>query len=259
MTDVKSLAILLCGYEILPKTVSTRGRGPRFIMAEPVCSYLIETRDRLVLFDTGIDEQKLRDEALLARFYGGKGWLAPPIVEPHHELLPQLAAMGVAPGDVTDVIMSHLHCDHTGNLRHFRKARVHIQKLEHDYGFSDHRNGAVFDEEFDDPSIDWHLVDGDWTFCDGIEGIFTRGHMPGHQSLVVTLPQSGVKVLTADAGDLHENFEDEVIPGESCDDPAALESIRRLKAIASRRQGELILLHDPEQIRRVTLAPDRYF
>lgn len=35
MTDVSRLYIILCGYEILPKTVSTRDRGARFIMSDP--------------------------------------------------------------------------------------------------------------------------------------------------------------------------------------------------------------------------------
>ena len=67
-----------------------------------------------------------------------------------------------------------------------------------------------------------------------------------------------MKVLTADAGDLWENFEDEVIPGESCDDVAALASIRKLKAIARERAGELILLHDPVRVQTLRLAPEFY-
>ncbi len=52
MTQAKKLYVLLCGYEILPKTVSTKNRGGRFIMAEPICAYLIETSQGFVLFDT---------------------------------------------------------------------------------------------------------------------------------------------------------------------------------------------------------------
>jgi hypothetical protein len=42
-TKIRRLYVLLCGYEILPKIVSTRDRGSRFILAEPVCSYFADT------------------------------------------------------------------------------------------------------------------------------------------------------------------------------------------------------------------------
>jgi glyoxylase-like metal-dependent hydrolase (beta-lactamase superfamily II) len=40
-------------------------------------------------------------------------------------LLAALAAQGVAPGDVTDVVFSHHHPDHTINAALFRAARIH--------------------------------------------------------------------------------------------------------------------------------------
>ncbi len=40
-------------------------------------------------------------------------------------ILEPLAALGVAPGDVTDVVLSHHHPDHTVNVALFPGARVH--------------------------------------------------------------------------------------------------------------------------------------
>jgi len=40
-------------------------------------------------------------------------------------ILEPLAALGVAPGDVTDVVLSHHHPDHTVNVALFPRARVH--------------------------------------------------------------------------------------------------------------------------------------
>lgn len=258
MTLARKLTILLLGYEIIPKTVSTRDRGGRFVMAEPICAYLIETARGHVLFDTGVNTDNIRDPVRREEYFMSRGWLAPPIVLPEHDFLAQLAAVGVAPGDIENVVLSHVHCDHTGHLKHLRHADIWIQRIEHDFAFSDHGNLAVFNDDFDFPDMRWRIVDGDFELMPGIEGIFTRGHMPGHQSLVVTLPKSGVKVLTADAGDLWENFEEEVLPGESCDDVAALASIRKLKAIAKERSGELILLHDPVRVQKLKLAPEFY-
>jgi len=258
VTLARKITVLLLGYEVIPKTVSTRDRGARFVMAEPICAYLIETERGLVLFDTGVNVDNIRDPVRRESLFMSRGWLAPPIVLPEHDFLAQLAAIGVSPADIGDVVLSHVHCDHTGNLKHLRHARIWIQRLEDEFAFSDPNSPAVFNGGFDFRDMRWQIVEGAWQLMRGIEGIFTRGHRPGHQSLVVPLPKGGVRVLTADAGDLWENFEDEVIPGESCDDVAALASIRKLKAIARERAGELILLHDPVRVQTLRLAPEFY-
>ena len=57
--------------------------------------FLIRTRDRVVLVDTGVGAMTL------GPFGGG-------------QLLDSLAAEGVSPADVTDVVLTHLHFDHVG-------------------------------------------------------------------------------------------------------------------------------------------------
>lgn len=253
---VKRLYVLLCGFEIIPKTVSTRNRGRLFVMSEPISVYLIDTDEGLVLFDTGINTDNIRDRARAERYFISKGWEPPPVVFPDHELLPQLAAIGVKPADVSKVVLSHMHADHTGNLRHFTHAPVYVQKLELDHAFADPTPNAFFRTDYDMPEIDWRPVSGDWEMSPGLRFVSTRGHTPGHQSAVVDLPGTGRVVLTADAGDLQENFDEEVLPGESVDDEAALASIRRLKALAE--GGHLFLGHDPQFVQRVRLAPAFY-
>jgi hypothetical protein len=40
---------------VLPRGVSIRGGGERFVMSVPISAYLLETRQGYVLFDTGVD------------------------------------------------------------------------------------------------------------------------------------------------------------------------------------------------------------
>ncbi|MBN9449843.1 MAG: hypothetical protein J0I67_23410 [Bosea sp.] len=102
MTLARKITVLLLGYEVIPKTVSTRDRGARFVMAEPICAYLIETERGLVLFDTGVNVDNIRDPVRRESLFMSRGWLAPPIVLPEHDFLAQLAAIGVSPADIGD-------------------------------------------------------------------------------------------------------------------------------------------------------------
>jgi len=257
MTDVRKLTIFLCGYEIIRKSACTRGLGDNFILAVPICAYLLDTAHGLVMFDTGLDETRLADDTQARALFKNHNFPAPPIVLPEHQLLPQLAAIGVAPDDITQVILSHTHSDHVGHLRHFRRARVVIQRTEHAAAFSDEGRRRFFFPDIAAPDIDWHLIDGDCEIMPGLDAILTGGHRPGHQSLVVRLPESGTKVLTADVADLRENFAKEIL-GSAIDDVAALASIRRVNAIVTATGAELMPLHDPDFVHSARLAPQFY-
>ncbi len=255
MTSVRRLYVLLCGFEIIPKTVSTRDRGGRFVIASPMSAYLFDTDSGWVLFDTGFDPQNVRDPALLHEFFLSKNW-PPPVVYREHELDRQLADIGLTCADIGHVVLSHLHCDHTGYLKHLTHARVSVQRREHEVAFAGRGGGAMFDVDFRLDGVNWDLRDGDWQVVPGLEMICTRGHTAGHQSAVADLPESGRIVVVADAGDLQENFDEEILPGDCVDDEAALVALRRLKALAV--GGTLLLGHDPVAIQQTRLAPDFY-
>ena len=81
------------------------------------------------------------------------------------------------------------------------------------------------------------------------------GHTPGHQSFMVSLTPDlaesvGVPgfVFAFDAADLQENIDREISPGGfvDCTPEDAVESIRRLKAIAAERGYRLVPGHDPD-------------
>ena len=64
-------------------------------------------------------------------------------------------------------------------------------------------------------------------------------------------------VLPFDAGDLAENFDAEILPGEACDDEAALRAIRRIKSLSAKPRT-CLLFHDPVAIQTMRLCPDFY-
>lgn len=257
MTDVKRLFVCLCGYEVLPKTVSTRDRGERFVMAEPVCAYLLDTRAGWVLLDTGINPGYCNDPALRDREFLQHGW-SPPVVRPSHLLEAQMAEIGIAPVDVAHVILSHMHFDHADRLDRFCNARISVQHREHAAAFGGAPGPGYIAGDYAMPGLDWDLRDGDWDAMPGLSLLDTRGHTQGHQSALVTLPSGKRILLPFDAGDLAENFVDRVLPGQACDDAAALAALDQLNRIRGEADVEMLLFHDPVAIQEIRLAPDCY-
>jgi N-acyl homoserine lactone hydrolase len=256
-TSVRRLFVLLCGFEILPKSVSTRGLGSRFILSEPVCAYLLDTDEGWVLLDTGLDARNGNDAIRRQQRFVGHG-LSPPVIREQHLLEAQLEEIGIGNGDIGHVILSHMHYDHAGNLRLFTHARISVQRHEHRYAFGTETGSAYFRDEYDLPGLNWELRDGDWQAVPGLQLIATDGHTPGHQSALVHLPQTGPVLLPFDAADLAENFEQGVLPGECSNIEAAERSLTHLRSLARQYSALVLYFHDPVSIQSMQLAPACY-
>jgi len=257
MSDVRRLYILLCGYEVLRKTISTRDIGERFVLAEPICAYLLDTTHGWVLLDTGIDPAYARDPALRDEHFLSRGW-APPVVGDVHELEGQLAAIGINLDDIGHVILSHLHFDHCDRLHRFAHARLSMQRREHDWAFGADPGMGYLPRDYDAPGLAWDLRDGDWEAMPGLTLLDTHGHTPGHQSALVTLMSGERFILPFDVGDLAENFTHEIAPGSCSDEAAAMAAIHRIKALQVKHDATMLLFHDPQAIQSLRLAPACY-
>ena len=117
-------------------------------------------------------------------------------------LLPQLAAAGYAPRDVTYFALSHFHSDHTGNANEFASATWIVQKAERDFMFADSPQGIIQPATYSalrnaEPKI---LDNEDFdVFGDGsVVVMATPGHTPGHQVVAVKLANRGTVVLGGD-------------------------------------------------------------
>ncbi|ROO89124.1 glyoxylase-like metal-dependent hydrolase (beta-lactamase superfamily II) [Actinocorallia herbida] len=249
-TSVTRVIPLTLGWEELPRWCSVHEGGDE-VLREPVPAVLVEHTGGLLLLDTGFNTALLRDPALRARFY------AAPFYKPHlppgegEPLLDALAAHGFAPEDVTEVAISHLHCDHAGGLKHFAgRVPVHIQRRELEYGLSGDpsvEKNVVYRIDFDDPRHDWRLLDGDAELLPGVTALDTAGHTPGHQSFAVETAGGGGFVFAFDAADLTAVIEEELPIGFGVG-VAPVETVapvRRLKAHAAARGLRLVPGHDP--------------
>src|SRR5690606_12602453 len=127
-----------------------------------------------------------------------------------------LSALGVAAADVSDVILTHLHYDHAGNLDRLPNARFHIQDAEVEYAtgrcmcFEPMRHAYSVDDvvllvrNVYDDRVMFH--DGDQAIAPGISVLKIGGHTKGLQAVRVHT-QRGWVVLASDASHYYENME----------------------------------------------------
>ena len=126
-----------------------------------------------------------------------------------------LSHLGLRPQDVTDVIVTHLHYDHAGNLNLLPNARIHLQEQELQYAtgrFMIHpllRHPYAVDDVvevvrglYSDRIV---LYSGDREIAPGLQLVLVGGHTAGLQSVRVHTARGWV-VLASDASHYYENI-----------------------------------------------------
>ncbi len=204
----------------------------------PVTCYLIRAADATILFDTGLSPRAvpgiLRNDPL-ARFTDDD------------LLVHRLDALGLEPASVDLVVLSHLHYDHAGGAALFQDSELVVQQDE--YAYAHHTPPAFasfyYRKNYDLPGYRWRLLDGDAELVPGITALRSDGHTPGHQSLLVDLPQTGPVILAGDCCYWQESIDREIPPGVVWDPTRAVHSIKRLKTIARLTGGRIFPSHDP--------------
>ena len=237
------------------RTVSVRGE--HFYGYEPTCHepypidyfvWAICREDDVVVVDAGFTAQT-------ARRRGHRPYLADPA-----ELLGML---GRTPQEVSSLVVSHLHYDHTGHVTAFPDATVHLQRREHDFWKSPFASRGVYShlhEPADLAAID-DLVDrgrvamhdGDAAIDPHVSVHLVGGHTPGLQ-VVKAETASGPVVLAADATHFYENIEEDKPYGIVTELPGMYAAFDRLKELAG-DHGVIVPGHDPRVRERHEVVP----
>lgn len=207
-----------------------------------VPSFLIQHPGGLVLFDTGLAPEAAHDPVAA---YGEIG--ASVSFEPRQRVDNQVRAVGFAASEITHVVVSHAHFDHTGGLRLFPDAQVLLGEGDRDAVLGSDEQGIARAEDLAPTlSFDWTFLSGDHDlFGDGrLVVLAMPGHTPGNTSLLVRLPQRPL-VLSGDTAHLRPALETKAPMSADTDPPAAVESLRRLDAVSARNGAAVWVTHDP--------------
>jgi N-acyl homoserine lactone hydrolase len=211
----------------------------------PIVCYLVQTDDgKNILIDTGLPEVMPEGES---DFVNGQ------------DVIAQLASLGLQPEDIDTVISTHYDIDHAGRHAAFTKADYVVQRAHHLDAATNPRF-APLRPQWDQPMARIRLVDGDTELLPGLELIETNGHVPGHQSVLVRLPQTGTVLLTVDAVPFAAGFtRDAQDDGSNPNGEAGRASTMKLLDLVEREQiGLVIFGHDQEQWDTLKKAPAFY-
>lgn len=190
-----------------------------------------------------------------------------PLMDVSENCVDQARSVGVEPDDVRYVLQSHLHLDHTGAIGRFPRATHIVQRLEYEYAYNPDwfAKGAYIRADFDRPGLDWKFLGGEYTdnydlFGDGtIRMIFTPGHAPGHQSFLITLPNTGPVLLCIDAAYTLDHWENRALPGLICSAVDAAHSVAKLRKIAEDTGAMVVTGHDPDGWKAFDKAPKSFY
>lgn len=96
---------------------------------------IVHPTEGVILVDTGLSAAQCDAFAYYSVLDGGLNagiWRdSANRLAPEGGLVPQLAAIGIAPKDVRHIVITHLHEDHVGEVAAFPGATVHVSELEH--------------------------------------------------------------------------------------------------------------------------------
>lgn len=179
--------------------------------------YAVRSGDRIILIDTGFSDKKN------ARLFGVK------FTDPSGEL----AAIGIQPDKVTDIILTHAHFDHAGDISRYTNARVFTQlsDLKTVRGIvNDDSRVIPFDEALD--------------FDDAIHIEHIGGHTKSSSVVWITLPGRKI-LLTGDEAYLRDNITLSVPVGSKYD----TEKNRSFLERARDSGAECFTFHDPSIIK----------
>jgi N-acyl homoserine lactone hydrolase len=250
-----------CGHSLAnDESVWTPGENVgRSIEFSSTC-WLIKHGGDWLLWDTGVPESTLNDP---------RGWSTLPKLIVYHldrSLTDQLTEIGLKPGDIGRVAISHTHGDHIGNMGLFPNAAVLMQRAEYTWihspdGANDNVNQlmALARKLLGTPK-NLLLIDGDTdVFGDGSVTLFsTPGHTPGHQSLLVHLKKSGFIILSGDVAHLEQNFEENIVPSLNTNKAESVASMERVKRLIKTYKAKFFINHDKSQTDTLKLIPAFY-
>jgi len=173
-----------------------------------------------------------------------------------------LESIGVEPSKVSDVIISHMHYDHAGNIPLFANARFHIQDAEMRFVTGRSMCHSVIRHSFEAEHVSQmvtRVFNDKVQFHDGVDELapgLTLHKVGGHtKGLQVTRVKTkrGFVVLASDAAHLYANLDRNHPYPTLVDVDDYMEAFVTIRKLAS-SEAHIVPGHDPDVLKRYPLA-----
>jgi glyoxylase-like metal-dependent hydrolase (beta-lactamase superfamily II) len=167
----------------------------------PVTCFYVDTGEHKIMVDTGLPD------AERASKYHHSCEKRDALQSPD-----ALREMGVDPDEIDICIFTHLHWDHTSNMKVFRNARYFATAEEIRWAFNPlppyYRSyeAPILGLEAPFVGCQFEVLEGAAEIVPGVTAFPTPGHTPGHQSVQVETSM-GSAVIVGDAIFRYRNFE----------------------------------------------------
>ena len=237
-------------YGLKPNEVAdTRMVTPCFLIAHPRGSLMWDTGEISdSAFKDGVSPQKLNNFTV------------------DGPLLPQLAAIGHTPADITYMALSHYHGDHVANASLIAGSSWIVQKGDRDPILAPRPTGQP--SRVPDPKFFAGLADSKTVLLNGEDhDVFgdgtvviksTPGHTPGHQSLFLKLANTGNVLLSGDLYHYPEEITYKKVPSFDTDREQTAKSRERIEEFVKQNHAQLWIQHDYTAGIKRKIAPAFY-
>jgi N-acyl homoserine lactone hydrolase len=210
--------------------------------------FLIVHPKGILLWDTGLSDSLIKKPETMGLNHLTKS----------SSMADNLKKINLTTNDITFVAVSHSHFDHMGTLDQFPKSKWILNEAELKYAKTRPFAFVI------DPSTlkNWktvhkNIINSDYdVFGDGtVQILSTHGHTPGHQSLMIKLPQSGVVILSGDEFHQRASFEPLRVPVFNTSRADTMASADRIKGLIKNNNARLVVQHDSGDFEKLPKFP----
>lgn len=207
---------------------------------------ILQSESKKIIIDTGMGE-KWDDK--MKNIYA---------IDENTSMNYALRKIGLEPDDITDVLLTHLHFDHTGGSTikvnaklqpAFQNAKYYVQKQNFDWAInpSDRDKGSYIQENFI-PLFEegvLNFINGNEQFDDEIEFIVINGHTFGQQMVKIS-DGNNTFLFCSDLMPFVSHIPLPYIMGYDLQPLVTLEEKKRILKQVIQEEWRLFFGHDPE-------------
>ncbi|MBR1688908.1 MAG: MBL fold metallo-hydrolase [Prevotella sp.] len=197
-------------------------------------NYVIDTGSEIILVDTGLPAgfpEETPDET--SKAYTGKNIC---------DYMDALAALGYRPEQVTKILLTHRHGDHSGELRSFPNAKIYVNAEEMQANELQGLSNLV-PVDFTDGA--YHNFPEAQNICEGVWFIKAKGHTRGN-SLVIAENDGLYYMFQADITYVDEALYENKLSVVFDDLPAARETLDRVREFVRNNPTVYMGTHTPQ-------------